>query len=142
MQRLSACAAVLLALTMTPIGAHAVVYRFVDVHGNVIYSNVPPSGIPDADPGTESAGGAFLSPRTQRDVRVRRSAAPTPAGFPRVDSSTQKDRDALRRRILEDELREEQILLRQAATRGGRDDVDQHQRNIQSLEKELSYSPR
>lgn len=40
--------------------------------------------------------------------------APAPANFPKVDANTQKQRDADRRRILEQELANEQKLLDQA----------------------------
>ena len=39
---------------------------------------------------------------------------PTPADFPRVDSTTQKSRDSTRRKILGDELATEQKLLAEA----------------------------
>ena len=41
-------------------------------------------------------------------------SAPAPANFPKVDADTQKQRDADRRRILEQELANEQKLLNQA----------------------------
>ena len=42
------------------------------------------------------------------------SANATPASFPRVDRDTQQQRDSQRRRILEQELSQEQGLLEQA----------------------------
>lgn len=39
------------------------------------------------------------------------AARPTPAGFPKVDASTQRARDSDRRRILEDELKREESRL-------------------------------
>ena len=87
-------------------------------------------------------------------------AAPTPAGFPKVDPATQKNRDEGRRRILADELgNEEQALLdaraeltRQESIRTGdernyqrvldrlqkyKDEVERHQKNVAALKKEL-----
>jgi len=92
-----------------------------------------------------------------------RSAAanPTPAGFPKVDSGTQKNRDDARRRILEEELSGEEKALTQAkaelteqeGVRTGdeknyqrvldrlqkyKDEVERHQKNVEALKKELS----
>lgn len=94
---------------------------------------------------------------------ARRPAAtsPSPAGFPKVDASTQKDRDGARRRILEEELSGEEKALAQAkaeltaqeAIRTGdeknyqrvldrlqkyKDEVERHQKNVEALKKELS----
>lgn len=84
----------------------------------------------------------------------------SPAGFPRVDRATQKRRDDARRRILEDELSNEQEALaqakaelaRQESIRTGdernyqrvldrlqryKDDVERHEKNVAALKKEL-----
>ena len=88
------------------------------------------------------------------------SVKPTPEGFPKVDSGTQKNRDATRRKIIEDELAEERKSLQQAKaelteqeqTRNGdernyskvlerlqkyKDQVEQHEKNLEALKKEL-----
>lgn len=88
-------------------------------------------------------------------------AKPSPAGFPKVDPATQKNRDDTRRRILEDELSsEEQALVqakaeltRQGSIRNGdernyqrvldrlkkyQDDVERHEKNVAALKTELS----
>ena len=93
--------------------------------------------------------------------RTPAAATTTPAGFPRVDSATQKSRDDGRRKILQNELGSEQQMLKDAQQklteqeqlRTGeernfakvaerlqpfRDKVDQHQKNIDALQKELS----
>jgi hypothetical protein len=88
--------------------------------------------------------------------------APTPAGFPRVDSETQKGRDDVRRKVLTDELAAEEKLL--AETRVSyadgappplpeeradaekyrmriarlRQSVAVHEKNIEALKKELA----
>jgi hypothetical protein len=60
---------------------------------------------PKAAPGTAAAGAGSAAPQAP-------GAAAAPAGsFPRVDSATQKARDADRRRILEDELKKEESKL-------------------------------
>lgn len=89
------------------------------------------------------------------------SASPSPAGFPKVDAATQKNRDSSRRRILEEELGGEEKALSQAKTelaeqegiRTGdeknyqrvldrlqkyKDEVERHEKNILALKKELS----
>jgi hypothetical protein len=89
------------------------------------------------------------------------AARPTPEGFPKVDAATQKNRDVGRRKILEDELANEQKSLQQAKTelaeqqqtRAGdeknsqrgldrlqkyKDQVEQHEKNLEALKKELA----
>ncbi len=89
------------------------------------------------------------------------AATPTPPGFPKVDSATQKNRDGARRRILEEELGAEEKALVQAKAelteqegiRTGdernyqrvldrlqryKDEVERHQKNVEALKKELS----
>jgi hypothetical protein len=95
-------------------------------------------------------------------VPAARSAAtnPSPAGFPKVDPATQKARDGARRRILEEELADEEKALVQAKAelteqegiRTGdernyqrvldrlqkyKDEVERHQKNVEALKKEL-----
>lgn len=87
-------------------------------------------------------------------------AAPSPAGFPKVDPATQKTRDDSRRRILEDELNaeekalvkaKEELAQQESIRTGGeknyqkvldrlqpyKDDVERHEKNIAALKKEL-----
>jgi hypothetical protein len=89
------------------------------------------------------------------------AANPSPAGFPKVDPATQKNRDGARRRILEEELSGEAKALAQAKTelteqesiRNGdeknyqrvldrlqkyKDEVELHEKNVEALKKELS----
>ncbi|HEY8243215.1 MAG TPA: hypothetical protein VII68_07125 [Casimicrobiaceae bacterium] len=87
---------------------------------------------------------------------------PTPSSFPKVDAGTQKSRDDLRRRVLQDELSSEEKLLAEAkvalgdgtpaplpeertsaqryADRVGRlrQAVQLHERNVDALKRELS----
>jgi hypothetical protein len=63
---------------------------------------------------TAPSGGAPVNNAPASAGRVspaRPSAAQTPAGFPRVDRETQANRDNDRRRILENELANEQKAL-------------------------------
>lgn len=85
----------------------------------------------------------------------------SPAGFPKVDPATQRNRDGARRRILEEELTGEEKALAQSkaelteqeGVRTGdernyqrvldrlqkyKDEVERHEKNIEALKKELS----
>lgn len=89
------------------------------------------------------------------------AANSSPAGFPKVDAATQKNRDGARRRILEEELSGEEKALAQAKAelteqegiRTGdeknyqrvldrlqkyQDEVERHQKNVEALKKELN----
>jgi hypothetical protein len=83
-------------------------------------------------------------------TRPRAAATPTPADFPRVSGSEQKARDGDRRAILDKELATElqnAEKARKALAEAGnqpadklqslRDTVALHQRNVESLKKEL-----
>ena len=145
--------------------ANADIYKFVDEQGVTTYTNVPArlpaSGAskvavdpPPAPIPAPASAGAASSPQ----AKARPSS---PANFPRVDPETQKQRDSGRRQILEEELRTEEKLLAEArqaeadgeATRQGdernyqkyldrvqklKDDVEQHEKNVASLRRELS----
>ena len=113
--------------------AAAQLYRYVDARGFIVYTNVAPS-----HGNWQSLGPSRPFVLRPEGARARPVAAPTsPANFPRVDGSTQRDRDSLRRKILEDELRSETDLMAAAGNRA--DVVEQHRRNIESLRKEISY---
>lgn len=146
--------------------AQSAVYRCVDENGRPQYTNVKAdtegkkctvitrevSVVPAPAAGTP-----------QRPVSAPpASAAPNnsaaPANFPRVDRDTQRARDDSRRKILEDELAQEerslgrarQDLTEQATlsqrtpgaggdrVRSLQDAVDRHERNIAAIRKELS----
>ncbi len=87
--------------------------------------------------------------------------ASSPAGFPKVDPSTQRNRDEARRRILEEELSGEESALaqakaelaRQESIRTGdernyqrvidrlqkyKDEVERHEKNVAALKRELN----
>jgi len=89
------------------------------------------------------------------------AATPSPAGFPKVDPSTQRTRDDARRRILEEELSGEEKALAQAkaeltqqeSIRTGdernyqrvldrlqkyKDAVERHEKNVAALKRELN----
>ena len=109
--------------------------------------------VPDAAPegATSSAKGSA----------TRSVAVPSPAGFPKIDSGTQKSRDDLRRKVLQDELSSEEKLLAEAKKAWGdgsppplpeeranaqmyadrvarlRQSVQLHERNVEALKREL-----
>ncbi|MBX3614847.1 MAG: DUF4124 domain-containing protein [Burkholderiaceae bacterium] len=83
-------------------------------------TTIPAPKLPAARPaaGAAQAGGA---------------ARPSPNGFPKVDASTQRERDSERRRILEDELRKEETRLAElkAVYKNGEPDRLGDERNYQ-----------
>lgn len=121
-------------------------YRCVTESGAFSYFNVP--GAPSAPPPAASPRGG-------------RATTPSPPGFPKVDSATQKGRDDIRRKVLGDELASEEKLLveaRAAYADGApaplaeeRNDAEKyrariarlrqavtvHERNIEALRKEI-----
>jgi hypothetical protein len=81
----------------------AEIYKRVDAQGHVTYSSEP------------LKGGKKLELKPLPTMPgARASQRSTPEDFPRVDSQTQKSRDATRRIILEDELASEEKLLASA----------------------------
>ncbi|HSC23897.1 MAG TPA: DUF4124 domain-containing protein, partial [Casimicrobiaceae bacterium] len=135
----------------------ATICKYLDAEGNVVYSNgAPPKGYRRlsceiADDGPRRAAGV---------PGARASAAPS--GFPRVDVDTQKSRDEKRRKVLDDELANEQKLLEEAREAydngappplaGERNDAEKyrqriarlrqnvqlHERNVEALRKEIA----
>ena len=136
-------------------GAHAKICKYSDPDGNVHYSNLPPE-----------KGWKKLSCTVGDDTTVRRpssgTATPTPPGFPRVNSETQRGRDDVRRKVLGEELATEEKLLLEARTayadgapvplpeekadaekyrvRIGklRQTVNVHEKNVEALKKEIA----
>jgi len=148
LRALSGCALLLSALP-----ASADICKYIDRDGNLHYTNVAPEKgwkkLSCGVGGTGSSGGA----RT-----------PSPAGFPKVDSSTQKGREDMRRKVLTDELATEEKLLEEArvAYANGappalpeekevpqkyadrlarlRQAVNLHEKNVVALRKELAVT--
>lgn len=154
----------LAALFCSPL-ARADIFKCVDEAGHVTYTNSRTSGkgcstLARDQPVSSVPGGSGL---------VRPTPVPAPqngastgaAGFPRIDSGTQKARDGDRRRILDQELSTEQRSLdaarreldAQESARNGadrnsaraaervqpfRDKVQLHERNIEALRREIS----
>lgn len=80
--------------------AYADIYKRIDSNGHVTYSSEP------------LKGGKKIELKQLATVPgARPSQRTTPENFPKVDSQTQKSRDATRRIILQDELATEEKLL-------------------------------
>jgi len=76
------------------------IYKYVDENGQVTFTDVYRKGAARIDlPGapTPLPAAAGKAPR-------RASYSPSPANFPRIDASTQKNRDDIRRQVLQDEM--------------------------------------
>jgi hypothetical protein len=91
-----------------------VLYECVDQDGNKQFTNIVPPGkhgckVLNVGPVNSIPAG----PATQA-VKSPAKAVASPANFPRIDPQTQQQRDSQRRRILEQELSQEQQLLDQA----------------------------
>lgn len=131
-----------LLLCLIPSLAVADIYKAVDADGHVTYSSAPLKG----------GKKVVLTPLPVMSSSSRSSASPQ--DFPKVDKETQKGRDSMQRKVLEDELKAEEALLndaqkaqKQGETARPRDEeklkalsgqVDLHQRNINALKIELS----
>lgn len=145
----------LLTLTLAA-PAHAEIYKYVDENGQVTFTDVYKKGARRIDlPGTPK-------PLPTNGKTPRRAAyTPSPANFPRIDATTQKRRDDIRRQVLEDEIaaekRNAEAARRQLALgerlqpgeRAGdatyrdrvaklRASVQQHERNVASIQRELA----
>jgi hypothetical protein len=135
----------------TPV-ANAEMWKCVDHDGNIRYTNVKGDAKGCKGLNLEPMNTAPAPPRAQQQK---------PANFPSVDSETQRQRDAGRRKILEQELAQEQQqldvakkqLAEQQETRLGteknfarveerlkpfEDKVKLHEGNIESLRKEIA----
>lgn len=99
----------LIALALAASPAAADIWECVDASGNKRFTNIK----------SEAKGCKLLAVSAPNVVappagKAQGKAAPRPADFPRVDGDTQRSRDSERRRILEQELGNEQRLLDQA----------------------------
>jgi hypothetical protein len=134
--------------------AAADICKYVDREGNMHYTNVAP------EKGWKklSCGVGGAAAPGEKGAK----SAPGPAGFPKVDTGTQKGRDDLRRKVLNEELATEERLLTEAriAYANGapqalpeereipqkyadrlaklRQAVVLHEKNIEALKKELA----
>lgn len=135
-------------------GSQAEIYKFVDDNGMVTYTNMPRPGVKPQTviPDVLTAGGSRTAPSATSTRKPSARSSTTPAYFPRVDMSTQRKRDDMRRQLLEEERNSEERNLtaaRAALAQGSRqpgadvkrlqDTVRLHEKNIEMLNKELSH---
>jgi hypothetical protein len=132
--------------------------KYVDKDGRVTYSNVPLKGAKKVQC-FEPPPVPVPPPQPEKASAPRK--ADVPGDAPKVDQQTQRKRDADRRRILEQELADEEsklgearkALMAQQAMRPGdegnlqkalervkpyQDAVAQHEKNVQSIKQELA----
>jgi hypothetical protein len=135
--------------------------KYLDSEGHVIYSNTP-----NAPPKGAKKIKCFDDPAPKSAAPAAKPASPQPGSsdqgnLPRVDPQTQKSRDGDRRRILEQELADEQSRLAEAKKLleeqegqriGGEQNYQKyldrvqpfqatvagHERNIEAIKRELS----
>lgn len=127
--------------------AHAAIYKYVDAEGNVTFTDkYRPGATKLVDTGASPV--SVATPRS----RAKSASQASPAGFPRVDASTQRKRDDVRRSILLEELATEEKNLatahaalanagkQKSATDIARltEGVRLHEKNIEMLDKELA----
>lgn len=144
-------------------GAQTAVYKCVDAQGRVEFTDTNKRGCKALDlPGYIPAPPQRSAPApAMRQGSPAPAAAPSPANFPRVDTSQQRVRDDDRREILNEELRaEEQKLAEQKREfnngeppRNGnernyakyqervgqmREDINRTERNVEALRREIA----
>lgn len=102
---------VLLFAFILPVLVHAEIYKHVDSEGRVTYSNVKLKGAKklDLEPADTNFGGD-----NSAATRAPQAKTATPANFPKVDASTQNQRDNKRKEILQAELEAEKQALAKA----------------------------
>ena len=136
--------------------AQAEIYKYVDENGQVTFTDVYKKGAKRIDlPGAPTAlPAASKAPK-------RASYNPSPADFPRIDPNTQRNRDDIRRQVLQDEINGErrnaeearkQLQLGERLRPGERATdatflnrikklqatLDQHEQNVASIQRELA----
>src|SRR4051812_47377409 len=133
--------------------AQAEMWKCIDTDGNTRYTNVKGDA--------KGCKGLNLEPLNTAPAPATKAPQQKPANFPSVDNDTQRQRDAGRRKILEQELAQEQQqldmakkqLAEQKDVRLGNeknfvrveerlkpfeDKVKLHETNVDSIKKELS----
>jgi len=160
-------AALALTAAMAYPDAHAdsVVYKCVDKSGRVEFTDINKAGCKPLDlPGYIPAPPqAARSPAPAVNMRqgAARPPTPSPANFPRVDTSAQRARDDDRREILGEELRAEEKKLAdlrrdfnngeperqgneknyakyQERVASMRDDIGRAEKNVEALKREIA----
>lgn len=136
--------------------AHATICKYIDAEGATHYTNVPP------EKGWRKVSCDVADDAPRRAPAASGARTATPTGFPRVEPETQKSRDEIRRKVLNDELASEEKLLGEARVAYGsgapqplpdeqndaeryrqriaklRQAVQLHERNVEALRKEIA----
>jgi len=136
--------------------ANATICKYVDAEGATHYTNVSP------ERGWRKLSCDIVDERPRPAGGGNGARSPTPSGFPRVEPATQKSRDEMRRKVLNDELASEVKLLGDARDAFGngapqplpeeqanaekyrqriarlRQAVQLHERNVEALRKEIA----
>jgi len=102
-----------LLLVLSAPQATADIWECVDESGNKRFTNIQ-SEAKGCKVLAVSTPNVVAPPPVKGSAKGQAKAAPRPADFPKVDGDTQKQRDNDRRRILDQELANEQKLLDQA----------------------------
>ena len=136
--------------------AQAEIYKYVDDSGQVTFTDVYKKGAKRID----LPGAPVQLPAAARAPR-RASYNPSPVDFPRIDPSTQRNRDDIRRQVLLDEISGErrnadearrQLQLGERVQQGERSTdstylnrikklqatLQQHEQNVTSIQRELA----
>lgn len=110
------------------------VYRKIDpTTGHVTYTNIPPGSANAAAPRSEQKTISNPSPRKLETDKN------TPANFPKISAADQKARDSDKRKILEDELKNEQGFLQAAISKkSDQDTQNRHHKNIEAIQREIN----
>ena len=111
--RYLAILALLSAIASSALASNHVLYECTDQDGSKQFTNIPSSGTKNCKVLTVGPMNTFPPPpaAASNAKSSKAGASPSPANFPRVDPQTQQQRDGQRRRILEQELNNEQQLL-------------------------------
>lgn len=149
------CYPLLLLLTL-PLSAQAEIYKYVDENGHVTFTDVYKKGSRRLDMPGEPIPIGKSGKATKRV-----SYAPSPMNFPRIDANTQRQRDDIRRQVLQEEINGErknaddarrQLALGERLSPGEkasdasyqsrikklRATVQQHEQNVASIQRELA----
>ncbi|MEK6592280.1 MAG: DUF4124 domain-containing protein [Pseudomonadota bacterium] len=101
----------MLLLMLAAPALHAEIYKCIDTNGNTLFTSDSTEAKAKGCKAMNLAPpNTISSPKPQ----TKGGSAATPPNFPKVDAQTQQKRDNDRRRILEQELANEQKLLDQA----------------------------
>ena len=148
MSKLFVALAIVLCAASVP--ARGEIYECVDQNGGKRFTNIAAEArgcrvlnVPGAAPAAPMQSAVTHKPQAKAPQLA------TPANFPRVDRQVQRERDHDRRRILEQELGQEEKLLadarRELSAPAAPDRLDSlqkklrlHESNVASLRKEIS----